>query len=70
MVRLQILPDPGFTKDGLDIVSHSEISMAQAALGCELDVKTIYGGYEKVRVDAGTNSGEQVVIVGKVERRG
>lgn len=55
-VRVRVRPHPMFTRDGNDLHCELRLTMAQAALGGELKVPTLYGE-EPLRVPAGTQSG-------------
>ncbi|MCA9653089.1 MAG: molecular chaperone DnaJ [Myxococcales bacterium] len=59
-VVLRLRPDPRFVRDEYDIHSKAEISMFQAALGCEIEVETLEGT-ETVEVKAGTQAGHVIV---------
>jgi len=50
--------DPKFERVGIDAHSKEEISIIDAVLGCEIDVKTIYGEQKKIKVDAGCQNGQ------------
>jgi molecular chaperone DnaJ len=52
-VLIDVRPDPYFQREGYDIVTEQEISFAKAALGDQIDVKTIEGPV-KLRIPAGT----------------
>ena len=55
-VRVRVKPDKVLTREGNIILSEAVISMADAALGCELDVDTV-DGKVTMKVPAGTQSG-------------
>ena len=55
-VRVRVKPDKTLTREGNIILSEAVISMADAALGCELDVETV-DGKVTMKVPAGTQSG-------------
>lgn len=54
-VLIEVKPDSRFKREGYDIISEKEISFAQAAMGDEVPVETIWGEV-KFRVPAGTQS--------------
>ena len=56
-VNIHVLPDTRFSRDGDNIHSEAEISFSQAALGDKISVETI-GGEVKLKIPAGTQSGE------------
>lgn len=63
-VILQVEDDPRFLRDGDNLLSELPVSFSQAALGVRTTVETIHGE-EEVRVPAGTQSGEVIVLRGK-----
>lgn len=56
-VRVQVRPDARFEREGENIITKTEIDMADAALGTEIEIETI-GGKVKLRVPAGTQPGK------------
>ncbi len=63
-VILDVAPDSTFQREGNDIVTQHEISYPQAALGMDLEVKTINGSV-KIRVPAGTQPGTLIRLSGR-----
>jgi len=63
-VVVDVAAHPIFERDGTDVVCEVPISFVQAALGTELKVPTL-GGQAKVKVPAGTQSGESFRLRGK-----
>ncbi len=63
-VDLSILPHPVFTREGRDLHCQIEISMAQAALGAEIDVPTL-DGPATLTVPPGAQPGAALVLRGK-----
>ena len=55
-VRVHVKPDKNLTREGSIILSEVKVSMVDAALGCEVDVKTVDGKIT-MKVPAGTQSG-------------
>ena len=55
-VRVRVKPDKNLTREGNIILSEAVVSMADAALGCELEVETV-DGKVTMKVPAGTQSG-------------
>ncbi|MCL2474818.1 MAG: molecular chaperone DnaJ [Chloroflexi bacterium] len=53
-----------FEREGDDIIYEMPINFAQAALGDEIEVPTLYGS-EKIKVPAGTPSGKEFRLKGK-----
>jgi len=54
-----------FKRKGLDLHMFKNISFPQAALGAKIDVKTLDGGLEKLKIPEGTQTGEMFKIRGK-----
>src|SRR5262249_49770189 len=67
-IRFIIHPDIFFSRVADDLHCDVELSFSRAALGTKLKLKTYYG-HEKVWLDAGTQPGTTVVLVGKGVRR-
>jgi molecular chaperone DnaJ len=55
-VRIRVKPHKRFTREGTIILSQEHVSMAEAALGTEIDVETVDGSV-RMKVPAGTQSG-------------
>jgi molecular chaperone DnaJ len=64
-VAVAIEPDPRFERDGADLVHGLKVTYPQAALGAELEVPTLDGDPAKVKLPAGIQPGETVVIKGQ-----
>ncbi|WP_374310336.1 molecular chaperone DnaJ [Methylocella sp.] len=58
-------PHPFFKRDGADLYCRVPISMVQAALGGEVEVRTIGGGAAKVKIPEGAQSGRQFKLKGQ-----
>lgn len=63
-VTVQVEPHPHFQRDGADLVHELHVTFPQAALGAELRIPTLEGGEAKVKVPAGTQPGDTVVLSG------
>ena len=74
-VHIRVKPHKIFTREGDIILSEQHISMADAALGCEIEVKTV-DGEVRMKIPAGTQSGTDFKLSNhgvphlKSERRG
>lgn len=55
-VHVRVKPHPDFERDGDDLVRVVKLSIAQASLGCEIDIVTIEGGVEMIEFPAGVQS--------------
>ena len=63
-VVLRVRDHPLFQRDGSDLLCEVPISIAQAALGCDVDVPCL-DGKESLHLAAGTQSGELIRLRGK-----
>jgi len=64
-VHIAIRPHPIFQRDGANIFCRVPLRMTQAALGGEVEVPAIDGSKAKVKIPAGTQTGEQFRLRGK-----
>ena len=64
-VHISVRPHPIFQRDGANIFCRVPLRMTQAALGAEIEVPSIDGTAAKVKIPAGTQSGEQFRLRGK-----
>ncbi len=64
-VHVAIRPHPIFQRDGATIFCLVPLRMTQAALGAELDVPAIDGTRAKLKIPAGTQTGQQFRLRGK-----
>jgi molecular chaperone DnaJ len=65
-VFVHIKKHPRFTRQGMDLHMIKEIYFPEAALGTKIEVETIDGDIEKVRIPEGTQNGDVL----KISRRG
>ena len=64
IVRVRVQPHSKFTRDGKDIFYDQDISMVDAALGCDITVPTLEG-IEKIKVDSGSQPNTIIKLKGK-----
>jgi molecular chaperone DnaJ len=64
IVRVRVQPHSKFNRDGKDIFYDHDISMIDAALGCEIIVPTLEGT-EKIKVDSGSQPNTIIKLKGK-----
>ena len=64
-VHVAVRQHPIFQRDGANLALRMPIRMSQAALGAEVEVPVIDGTRVKVKIPAGTQTGEQVRVRGK-----
>jgi len=60
-VTVHIKDEPGFVREGNDLISEYDIPFTMAALGGEMEIKTI-DGKVKLKIPAGTASGKQFIL--------
>lgn len=63
-VEIIVASDPVFTRNGLDIYTELTISFPDAALGCTVEVPTVYGSVD-LKIPEGTNDQQKLRIKGK-----
>jgi len=64
-VHVSIRPHPIFQRDGANIFCRVPLRITQAALGGEIEVPAIDGSKARVKIPAGTQTGEQFRLRGK-----
>jgi molecular chaperone DnaJ len=64
-VHVAIKPHPIFQRDAATVFCRVPLRMAQAALGADIDVPTIDGSMTRVKIPAGTQTGDQFRLRGK-----
>ena len=64
-ILLAVKPHKFFSRENADLYGRVPIPMTTAALGGEIEVPTIGGGKTRVKVQAGTQSGQQLRLKGK-----
>ena len=60
-VRVAVRDDPRFERDGDDLICAVDLTMTQAALGCEVEVPTLEGSAQ-IEFKPGTQPGEVRVL--------
>ncbi len=64
-IFIEVADHPIFQRDGANLFCRVPVSMAEAALGGEIEVPTIDGGRSRVKVPEGSQSGKQMRLRGK-----
>jgi molecular chaperone DnaJ len=64
-VGLKVNPHPIFERRGQDLVCGLPVAMTLAALGADIEVPTLEGEPERIRLDPGTESGTVVRLRGR-----
>jgi molecular chaperone DnaJ len=62
-VHVQVAPDPRFERNGNDLVTTCHLSVAQAALGTEVDLDTLDGPYT-LTIPSGSQTGRVLKVAG------
>ena len=55
---IHVSPHPYFVRDGIDLITEVGINIAQAALGADIYIQTLDKKKVKIKIPAGTNSGQ------------
>ena len=63
-VYISVKPHKTIKRDGINLYIEKHIHVAQALLGCEVEIETL-DGPERVTISAGIQSGETVTLKGK-----
>jgi molecular chaperone DnaJ len=64
-VALKVEPHPIFERRGQDLVSGLPIPMTLAALGADLEIPTLDGESDRIRIEPGTESGTVIRLRGR-----
>ena len=64
IVRIRIQPHQHFKRDGSDIFYDQDISMIDAALGCEVIIPVLIGT-EKLKIESGSQPNSIIKLKGK-----
>jgi len=64
-LHVSIRPHAIFQRDGANVFCRVPLRMGQAALGSEIDVPSIDGTKARVKIQAGTQTGDQIRLRGK-----
>ena len=65
MIKLTVKPHHYYRRDGHDIHTDKYVTISEAILGSEVNIKTLYGDV-KVRVDPGTTHNDSKKLVNYV----
>ena len=60
-LHVTVIPEPGLSIEGQNVVSHLSISLLDALRGCERSIKTIHG-QKTAKVKPGSRNKEEVII--------
>lgn len=62
--HVRVKPHPSLTRRGFDLLAVAHVTMAQAALGTEVEFETL-DGVEEIVVPAGTQTGREIKLRGR-----
>ena len=65
MITFQVKPDENWTREGLDLVVHAPVNIAQATLGSKVSVETFDEKTVSIRIPAGTPGGKRFRVRGQ-----
>ena len=67
-VRITVIPDPSYKREGDKLYYTAHITFPEAVLGTTIKVPLIEGGFETIRIPPGTQNDTEFVIKGKGAR--
>ena len=71
LITFQVASDRFFGREGLDVIAHVPLNIAQATLGSKVRLKTLGGKWVKITIPKGTPSGKRFRVRGQgIEKDG
>ena len=64
-VELSVVPDPRFERVDTDLVHRISVGLAEAALGTEVEIPTVYGDTVDLEIPSGTQPGTRFTLDGQ-----
>lgn len=64
-IRVQVLPDKKFSRSGDDLVCHLMLTYPQLVLGSQIEMESIDGTMETIKVPRGCAVDEKIIVPGK-----
>ncbi len=64
-IRIQILPDKKFSRSGDDLVCHLMLTYPQLVFGSQIEMESIDGSMETIKVPRGCAVNEKIIVPGK-----
>jgi molecular chaperone DnaJ len=64
-IKIQITADKKFSRSGDDLVCNLLLSYPQLTLGCQVEIESIDGSKETIKVPKGCPIGEKIIVPGK-----
>jgi molecular chaperone DnaJ len=65
LITFQVKDDPDYERDGLDLIVHAPVNIAQATLGSKISVQTLDEKKVTITLPAGTPSGKRFRVRGQ-----
>lgn len=65
IVRIQIMPDKQFKRSGDDLIAHVMLTYPQLVFGSQVEIESIDGSKETIKIPKGCPIGEKITIAGK-----
>ncbi len=65
IITFNVLPDPFYRRDALDVIATIPLNIAQATLGTKISVKTLDGKKVAIKIPPGTPSGKRFRVRGQ-----
>jgi molecular chaperone DnaJ len=65
LITFQVKPDGHWVREGLDLIVHAPVNIAQATLGSKVSVETLDDKTVSIRIPAGTPSGKRFRVRGQ-----
>lgn len=64
-IKIHVMPDKTFKRVADDLVCSVSLTYPQLVLGCQIDIESIDGTKEAIKVPKGCQVGEQIIMPGK-----
>ena len=65
IIKIHVMPDKKFKRDGDDLTCSIMLTYPQLVLGCQIDIENIDGSKETIKVPKGCPVGEKITVAGK-----
>ncbi len=65
LIKIKVLPDPNFKRAGDDLVCNVILTYPQLVLGCQVEIESIDGTKETIKIPKGCPIDEHITIPGK-----
>lgn len=64
-LKINIMSDPAFSRRGDDLIMNLNLTYPQLVLGCQVEIQSIDGSKETLKVPKATPVGKEIIIPGK-----